>query len=168
MKKTILLALIAATALPGVANAQSQAEVNRDRRELRQEQRELNRAYRYGDRRDIREQREDVRDARRELREDINDRNRAWARDDWRRYRDRDRALYARGGWRAPFRYQSFRVGYRIAPTYFGPRYYIADPWRYHLPPARPGARWVRHYDDVLLVDVRRGIVLDVIRGFYF
>ena len=43
----------------------------------------------------------------------------------------------------------------------------IADPWRYRLPPARGYQRWVRHYDDVLLVDVRRGVVIQVIRGFY-
>lgn len=56
----------------------------------------------------------------------------------------------------------------RIGFGYFGPRYVIAQPWRYHLP--RPGynQQWVRHYNDVLLVDVRRGFVVDVIRGFYF
>ncbi len=56
----------------------------------------------------------------------------------------------------------------RIAPGYWGGRYYIADPWRYHLPPARPWQRWVRHYDDVLLIDTRRGVVVDVYRGFFF
>ena len=69
---------------------------------------------------------------------------------------------------RAPFRYQSFRAGGRIAPDYYGPRYVIADPWRYHLPAARPGLRYVRHYNDVLLVDYRRGYVVDVIRSFYY
>ncbi len=106
-------------------------------------------------------------DGRHDVRHDANDRNRQWGRNDWRGWRDHNRALYARGNWRAPFRYTAFRVGARIAPSYYGPSYFIADPWRYRLPPARPGARWVRHYDDVLLVDVRRGIVLDVIRGFY-
>ena len=28
--------------------------------------------------------------------------------------------------------------------------------------------RWVRNYDDLMLVDIRRGIVIDVIRGFYW
>ncbi len=56
----------------------------------------------------------------------------------------------------------------RIQPTYYNQRYWIADPWRYRLP--RPGMnqRWVRNYDDLMLVDVRRGIVIDVIRGFYW
>ena len=28
--------------------------------------------------------------------------------------------------------------------------------------------RWVRHYNDVLLVDYHRGYVVDVIRGFFY
>jgi Ni/Co efflux regulator RcnB len=168
MRKLILTALMGATLLPTAAMAQSREEIRHDQRRLHEEQRDLGRAYASGDPRAIREQRDDVRDARRELREDVADRNREWRRDDWRRWRDHDRGLYARGGWRAPFRYTPFRVGARIAPVYYGPSYYIVDPWRYHLPPARFGTRWVRHYDDVILVDVRRGIVLDVIRGFYF
>ena len=44
----------------------------------------------------------------------------------------------------------------------------IADPYRYHLPLASGYSRWVRHYNDVLLIDYRRGVVLDVIRNFYY
>ncbi|OYY79527.1 MAG: hypothetical protein B7Y43_00055 [Sphingomonas sp. 28-62-20] len=168
MRKLIIIGLMAATMLPVTAQAQSQREVRRDRQELRQERHELNRAYRRGDPRDIREERRDVREARQELREDRYDRNRRWGRNDWRGYRNSNRALYARGSWRAPFRYTSFRTGVRIAPAYWGPRYVIADPWRYRLPPARAWQRWVRHYDDVLLVDTRRGTVVDVYRGFFF
>jgi len=167
MRKMILLTLLAAVATPVAAQAQSQAEVRRDRRDVREEQRDLDRAYRSGDPRRIREERRDVREARQELREDIRDRDRAWGRDDWRHYRDRNAGLYARGGWRAPFGYTAFRTGVRIAPAYYGPRYYIADPWRYRLPPARGYQRWVRHYDDVLLIDTRRGVVIDVYRGFF-
>lgn len=168
MRKLILIGLMAATMAPVAVQAQSQQEIRRDRRDLREEQRELNQAYRYGDRRDIREERRDVRDARQELREDIGDRNRQWRRDDWRSYRNTNRGLYARGAWRAPFRYSNFRVGGRIGPAFYGSRYFIADPWRYRLPPARGYARWVRHYNDVILVDTRRGIVLDVYRNFFF
>lgn len=168
MRKLILIGLMAATIAPVAAQAQSQQEIRRDRRELREERRDLDRAYRYGDRNDIRDERRDVRDARRELREDIADRNRDWRRDDWRSYRNGNRGLYARGTWRAPFRYSAFRVGGRIGPAFYGSRYFIADPWRYRLPPARGYSRWVRHYDDVLLVDTRRGIVLDVYRNFFF
>jgi Ni/Co efflux regulator RcnB len=168
MRKLIIGALIAAVALPGMANAQSRGELRRDRQDIREEQRDLRRAYRSGDRGDIREERRDLREARREYREDLNDRNRRWGRDDWRGWRNTNRNLYRGGRWSAPFRYNAWRPGVRIAPSYFGQRYWIADPWRYRLPPARYGQRWIRHYNDVVLVDHRRGIVIDVIRGFYW
>lgn len=169
MRKFILFTLLAATVMPAAAQAQSRAELQRDRRDIREERRELDRAYRYGDRDDIRDERRDLREARQEFREDRRDyRDRRWGRDDWRDYRNSNRGLYARGNWRAPFRYNTFRPGVRIAPAYWGSRYYIADPWRYRLPPARAYQRWVRHYDDVLLIDTRRGVVVDVYRGFFF
>jgi len=167
MRKSIIMALMAAAVMPVAAQAQSNAEVRHDRREVRQQERELQDARRHGTRGDVREERRDVRDARQELREDVRDRNRAWARDDWRRWRDRNPNFYARGNWSAPFRYTPFRAGLRIAPVYYGTRYVIVDPWRYRLPRAGWGQTWVRHYNDVLLVDTRRGIVIDVIRGFY-
>ena len=55
----------------------------------------------------------------------------------------------------------------RISAGYYGPRYIIADPWRYRLPRAGYGQQWIRHYDDVILVDTRRGYVIQVIRNFY-
>jgi Ni/Co efflux regulator RcnB len=168
MRKFIILTLMAATALPTTAIAQSNREVRESRRDLREEQRELQDARRHGDRRDVREERRDVRDARQELREDRRDRDRRWGRNDWSSWRNQNRSLYSRGNWRAPFRYNAFRPGVRIAAGYYGPRYFIADPWRYRLPPAGYHQRWVRHYNDVLLVDMRRGIVIDVIRNFFW
>lgn len=168
MKKTITAMLLAAVALPGVAQAQSNGELRRDRQDIRQEQRELRDAQRRGNPRDVREQRQDVREAHREYREDLRDRDRNWGNDDWRRYRDTNRGIYARGNWRAPFRYNRFTVGARIGAPYFGPRYVIADPWRYRLPRAGRYQSWVRHYNDVLLIDTRRGVVLRVIPGFYW
>jgi Ni/Co efflux regulator RcnB len=167
MRKLILTALLAATLVPVAANAQSNAELHRDRQDIRKEQRDLQDARRTGDRREIRDQRGDVRDARQEYREDLRDRDRAWGRDDWRGWRDRNPNRYARGTWNAPFRYTVFRPGLRIAPTYYGSRYVIADPWRYRLPRAGWGQQWARHYNDVILVDTRRGTVVQVIRGFY-
>ena len=167
MRTLIISALLAATMASGLAapaSAQSREEIRRDRQDLRQERRELDHARRHGDRRDIREERRDVQHARRELREDRRD----YRRDEWRDYRRHNRGLYARGHWRSPHRYHAFHPGGRIGSGYYGPRYYIADPWRYRLPPARGHHRWVRHYDDVLLVDTRRGIVLDVIRSFFW
>ena len=167
MRKSIIMALMAAAVLPVAAQAQSNAELRRDRRDVHQEQRELQDARRHGTPGQVREERRDVRDARQEYREDARDRDRRWGRDDWRGGRDRNPNFYARGNWNAPFRYTAFRAGLRIAPTYYGTRYVIADPWRYRLPAAGWGRTWVRHYNDVVLVDTRRGIVIDVIRGFY-
>lgn len=156
MRKLIILGLIAATAMPGAAMAQSRGEVRDSARELRQEQRELRDARRYGDRRDVREERRDVREARREVRED------------WRDYRRSHRNVYRAGNWNAPFRYNRWEAGSRIRPAYYNSRYYINDPYRYRLP--RPGynMRWVRHYNDVLLVNVRTGRVIEVHRGFFW
>ena len=155
MRKVIYVALMAATVLPGAAMAQTR-ELHRDRQDIREEQRELRDAQRYGDRSDVREERRDVREAKREYRQD------------WREYRKHNRNVYSRGNWRSPYRYHAFNPGARIQSGYYGPRYVIADPWRYRLPPARANMRWVRHYDDVLLVNMRTGRVADVIRNFFW
>jgi Ni/Co efflux regulator RcnB len=168
MRKILLTALIATTAFPAVASAQSAGEIRRDRRDVQEQRRDLRDAQNRGDRHDARDARGDLRDARRELREDQNDRNRRWGDNDWRGWRNSNRGLYARGNWRAPFRYTAFRPGVRIAPTYWGSSYWINDPWRYRLPAAGYGQRWVRHYDDVILVDTRRGVVLRVFNHFYW
>ena len=167
MRKLMTMMLLGAMAIPAAASAQSQRELSRDRQDIRQEQRQLNNARARGDVRGIRENRGDVRDARREYREDFNDRNHRWGSNDWQSYRNVNRNLYARGNWRAPFRYNTFRVGGRIAPNYFGSAYWIRDPWRYRLPAAGLNRRWIRHYNDVILVDYRRGTVRNVIRNFY-
>ncbi|MDB5712795.1 MAG: hypothetical protein JWO15_192 [Sphingomonadales bacterium] len=170
MRKILFAGLIAATMLPSMAMAQN-GELRRDRQDVREQQRDVRDAQRYGDRGDVRHERGQLRDARQELREDRrdvqNDRAREWRKDDWRSYRNTNRNLYARGNWNSSFRYQAFNSGGRISSGYYAPRYYINDYARYRLP--RPGynQRWVRHYNDVLLVDVRGGRVIDVLRNFY-
>ncbi|QIG78806.1 RcnB family protein [Stakelama tenebrarum] len=164
-----LIAAIAipAVSVPSVASAQARGTYERhddrhDRRDYRQDRRD--------DRRDARrDRREDRRDARWDRRDDRRDRAHRWAENDWRHYRNANRAYFARGHWNAPFRYTRFRAGVRIAPAYYGTRFVIADPWRYHLPPLRAGyLRYVRHYDDVLVIDMRRGVVVRVYNNFYW
>lgn len=156
MRKLIILGLLAATVAPGMASAQSAREVRQSERNLREQKQDLRQAQRYGDRRDVREERHDVRNARQEVRED------------WRDYRRSHRDTYRAGNWRAPFRYNKWNAGARMRPAYYSARYYIADPYRYRLP--RPGMnmRWIRHYNDVLLVNVRTGRVIEVNRGFFW
>lgn len=176
LSKTLIGTLMLATTLPVAtvpAFAQSRGEVVRSERDVRQEQRELQRerrdvqdARRYGnardvreERRDVREQRRDVQEARREYREDLRD---------YRQYRGTNRQAFRGQNFRANFRYQQFRPGVRIAPNYFGQRYVVNNYRNYRLP--NPGVRqtWVRHYNDMLLVNQRNGTVIRVIPNFYW
>jgi Ni/Co efflux regulator RcnB len=168
MRKLILAALMGATLVPGAAMAQNR-ELWRDRQDIREERRDLNQAYRYGDRRDIRDERDDYRDARREYREDVRDYRRDdRGRYDWQNHRRYNHDLYRGGGWRSEHRYRSFRPGVTLDFGYYQPRYYMNDYNRFRLPEPGWGRRWVRHYNDVLLVDVRSGRVIDVHRNFYW
>lgn len=176
ISKTLIGTLMLATALPvatAPAFAQSRQEAQRSQREVRQEQRELQReqrdvqqARRYGtprdvreERRDVQDQRRDVREARQEYREDLRD---------YRQYRASNRTAFRGPAFRANFRYQQFRPGVRIAPGYYGQRYVVNNYRAYRLP--TPGARqqWVRHYNDMLLINARTGTVIRVIPNFYW
>ena len=64
--------------------------------------------------------------------------------------------------------YQPFSIGWRLWPNYYSSQYWISDPWDYQLPYAPPGTQWVRYYNDVLLVDMYTGEVVDVIHGFFW
>ena len=177
MRNLIMAGLMATSLLPVAAQAQyvdrgEARELRRDRQDIREERRDLDRAYRSGDRQDVREARGDLREARQEFRDDrreaLRDSNRNWGRNDWRGYRSTNRDIYRGGNWRSDYRYRSFNPGVRIGTGYYTPRHYVNDYGRYRLP--RPGynQRWVRHYNDVLLIDTRRGYVVDVIRNFYW
>lgn len=151
MKSKFLTAgLIAAMMVPAMAQAQTR-EIREDRRDVREEQRELRHAQRYGDRDDIREERREYRDARRELREDRRD----WRQD--RRY----------SNYRAPFRYQQFRVGATLRPNYYAPSYRPAWDSRWGVPRAGRNLTYVRHYNDLLLVNERNGRVVRVYRNHF-
>ena len=157
MRKMILLGLIAATALPGLASAQT-SELRRDRQDIREEQRDVRDAQRYGDRKDVREERRDVREARQEHRED------------WRDYRRDNRQAYKRPAYAGPrgYRYRPVVIGYRFQPSYYGSRYVISDPYRYRLPRPTGFDRWVRYGNDVVLVNTRTGRVVAVNRDFFW
>ena len=151
MRRFILLGLLAAIAVPAAAPAQSRGEIRRDREEVREEREDLRDARRRGDRRDIREEREELRDAREELREDR---------------QDRRRSQYV-----APYRdwrYSTVRPGFQLRSAFYGPRYHIADARRYRLAPAARHQRWIRYGNDLVLVNLRNGRVLQVVRNRYW
>jgi Ni/Co efflux regulator RcnB len=157
MKKRFLItvAAVAATLSPMVAQAQTR-ELQRDRQEVREEKRELNQAKRYGDRSDIREERREYRDAKQEYRED------------WREYRQKNRSAFRGSRFNAPFRYRTFNDGVSIGSSYYAPRYRVSNYQNYRLPQPGRYQTYVRHYNDVLLVNTRTGRVVRAYRGFYW
>lgn len=104
--------------------------------------------------------------------------NRNWSRDwrrddryDWQRYRYSNRYLFQAERYYAPYGwdygYRRFSIGYTLSTLLFDQQYWIDDPYSYRLPPVYGPYRWVRYYDDVLLVDLRSGRVVDKIYDFF-
>lgn len=101
--------------------------------------------------------------------------NRDWRRDaryDWGSWRSNNRnafrlpRYYAPYGWSAGYR--RFGVGAVLSSVLFTQSYWINDPWDYRLPEADGPYRWVRYYNDALLVDVYSGEVVDVINDIFW
>jgi len=99
--------------------------------------------------------------------------NTSWrnnSRYDWSNYRRRHNWLFNLGLYYDPFGwgYQPYQIGWRMWPSYFSNNYWLNDPWQYRLPYAPPGTRWIRYYDDAILVDMWSGQVVDVIYDFFW
>lgn len=98
----------------------------------------------------------------------------SWRRDnryDWRSYRDRHRSTYRIGRYYSPYQGYSYRrlnVGFYLGASFYGNRYWIDNPWSYRLPAVYGPYRWVRYYDDVMLVNIYTGEVVDVIYDFFW
>ncbi len=89
----------------------------------------------------------------------------------WSGYRRSHRVIYQPGPYFAPYRshrYNRLSIGLYLDSLFFQPRFFINDPWAYRLPPAYGPYQWVRYYDDVLLVDIYSGEVVDVINDFFW
>ena len=96
-----------------------------------------------------------------------------WRRDhryDWYSYRNRYRSLFRLGRYYDPYHYgyRRFSIGFNLWPSYYGSNFWLNDPWQYRLPPAYGPYRWVRYYDDALLVNIYTGTVVDVIYNFFW
>jgi len=100
--------------------------------------------------------------------------NRGWRdnrRYDWYDYRNRNRSIFHLGFYYAPYSYWSYRplsIGFYLDSLFYSSRYWVDDPWRYRLPEVYGPYRWVRYYDDVLLVNIYSGEVVDVIHDFFW
>jgi Ni/Co efflux regulator RcnB len=140
MRKLIILAAMAATVAPTAAVAQEYAQARHERAQVRQ------------DKRTVRANRQVVRSDRRATRA-----NQRVART----------AHRARSAYVAPvrnWRYRPVTVGYRLQPSFYGSRYYVTNYSAYHLQaPRYRYLRWIRYGDDLLLVNIRTGRVLQVI-----
>jgi hypothetical protein len=97
-----------------------------------------------------------------------------WRRDNrynWRNHRTRYSSLYRLGRYYDPYRYgyRRWSIGLTLGSGYYNnSNYWLNDPWQYRLPPAYGPYRWIRYYNDALLVNVYSGEVVDVIYGFFW
>lgn len=176
---------------------QDQRDVRNDRNDWRNDRRDVrqdNRTVRQ-DQRDWRNDRNDRNDWRNDRRPGSDNRwndnrgrldartrwsdqrrwDNGWRNDrryDWQGYRSRYRNIYhmpryyAPSGWN--YGYRSFSIGVFLNNGFYSDNYWLDDPYRYRLPPAYGSMRWIRYYDDALLVDIRDGYVVDVIRNFFW
>ena len=89
---------------------------------------------------------------------------------DWRSHRNRYRSNFRVGIYYDPFgwNYRRWSIGSRLFPSYYRSSYWLNDPWQYRLPPAYGPYRWVRYWNDALLVNTYTGEVVDVIHGFFW
>ena len=101
--------------------------------------------------------------------------NNGWRNDrryDWRDWRNSHRSIFRLPSYRPPYgwnrSYSRFSIGIYLDSILFGQDYWIDDPWTYRLPPVYGPLRWVRYYDDALLIDIRDGYVVDVIYDFFW
>lgn len=108
-----------------------------------------------------------------------NNGNRGWNRD-WRRdnrynynyYRNQNRNLYHLPRYYAPagwgYGYRRFSIGFTLNSFLYDQDYWIDDADYYRLPPAYGPYRWVRYYNDALLVDIRTGYVVDTVYDIFW
>jgi hypothetical protein len=96
-----------------------------------------------------------------------------WRKDnryDWWHYRSRYGSLYRLGRYSDPYGwgYRRWSAGYGLWPGYYGSSFWLNDPWMYRLPPVYGPYRWVRYYDDALLVNIYTGHVVDTVYNFFW
>jgi hypothetical protein len=101
-----------------------------------------------------------------------------WSRDwhndhryDWHDYRYANRGVYHLSPYYAPYHgwgYRQLSVGFILQPLFYGSAYWIGDPYTYRLPPVYGPYRWVRYYNDALLVNIYTGEVVDVVHGIFW
>lgn len=90
----------------------------------------------------------------------------------WSSYRNSNRnnfrlpRYYAPSGW--GYGYRRFGIGFTLNSILFGSQYWINDPFYYRLPEVDGPYRWVRYYNDALLVDIYTGEVVDTVYDIFW
>jgi hypothetical protein len=101
--------------------------------------------------------------------------NRDWHHDNrynWSDRRARNRnafhlpRYYAPYGW--DYGYRRFSIGFGLSSILYEQNYWIDDPSYYGLPEAYGPYRWVRYYNDALLVDIYSGEVVDTVYDIFW
>jgi Ni/Co efflux regulator RcnB len=147
MRKLIFSGLMAALIIPAAATAQT-GEIRKDERKVDRQNEELQRAVDSGNLRHIETQARQARKAGQELRE--------------------DRDSFARHQYVAPYRgwsYTALEPGAKLRSRFYGTQYNVAHPDGYDLRQAGSHQRWVRYGNDLVLVNLRTGRVLEVATG---
>lgn len=158
MRKILIAALAASVMAPAMSSAQSAAEVRRGQAEVQRDREDAQRAAQQGDWKKAQRARQEAREDQREVNED------------WRDYRKSHRNTYNLGNYQAPRgqRYRPVTVGYRFQPAFYNNRYWVNNYGTYRLPSPGYNRRWVRHGNDVVLVNLRTGAVVRVLRNFFW
>jgi hypothetical protein len=101
--------------------------------------------------------------------------SRGWRSDnryDWQRYRSSNRNAYRLPRYYAPYGwsygYRRFSTGVILDSLLFNQSYWIDDPYDYRLPEVDGPYRWVRYYNDALLVDIYTGEVVDTVYDIFW
>lgn len=101
--------------------------------------------------------------------------NRGWRSDNrygWSNYRAANRGAYRLPRYYAPsgwgYGYRRFNIGFSLNSILYNQNYWIQDPYTYRLPEAYGPYRWVRYYNDALLVDLDSGRVVDTVYDIFW
>jgi len=90
----------------------------------------------------------------------------------WQSYRSSNRNAFRLPRYYAPYGwndgYRRFGIGSMLESLLFNQSYWIDDPYDYRLPEAYGEYRWVRYYNDALLVDIYSGEVVDVVYDIFY
>jgi len=147
MRKLILGAIALAIFVPGAASAQT-AEIRKDEQRVSEQNEQLQNAIDTGDSSQIEKQAHDIRKAGEELRE--------------------DQDHFARNQYVSPYSnwtYSTPAPGTKLRSRFYSERYSVVHPDGYELHAAKHNQRWVRYGDDLLLVNIRTGRVIEVASG---